>query len=435
MRHELYKSLPLLPLLLIVALCTPSIKAQSDSGLHKRRLSSTVNSFSRIHTPVLSYDGSRLFFSRKFHPENTGGVNDPDDIWFSERYDDTHWSEPMKIDTPINTRLSTVLFSLSLDGNAALLGSTFATSQGIKQVFSIVTLKGTQWLASEPISIREYQNASPYFYASMSPDLKVLLLALQGKNTRGDLDLYVSFREGNSFTWSAPRSLGTTINTAGTEGSPFLGYDGSTLYFSSNGHKGFGSQDLFMTRRLDSTWTKWSEPQNLGAAINTPGLDHCFSLSHDGTTAYIISSDTANPQAGIYAVTIPQPLRIRENVYDHPEQSTPQRDSVRVVFHFAPGSTKIDAQEKDEYLRIIGDRSWQIRGIRFSGHTDSTGTATYNQRLSEQRATRVVELVQANVSGWKLHKGYGAHQPIADNATTKGRAQNRRVEVIIYRER
>lgn len=67
------------------------------------------------------------------------------------------------------------------------------------------------------------------------------------------------------------------------------------------------------------------------------------------------------------------------------------------------------------------------------GHTDSTGTQAYNLNLSERRARTVAGILQSSgVSGGRLSViGQGEAQPIASNATASGRAQNRRVEIVI----
>jgi outer membrane protein OmpA-like peptidoglycan-associated protein len=71
--------------------------------------------------------------------------------------------------------------------------------------------------------------------------------------------------------------------------------------------------------------------------------------------------------------------------------------------------------------------------VRVEGHTDSTGSAAYNQTLSENRARSVASyLIQRGISPARITTlGYGFSRPIADNATRYGRAQNRRVEVLI----
>lgn len=67
------------------------------------------------------------------------------------------------------------------------------------------------------------------------------------------------------------------------------------------------------------------------------------------------------------------------------------------------------------------------------GHTDSTGAAGYNQNLSERRAGSVAAVLRAEgvTSGRLRTVGQGEAQPVASNATSSGRAQNRRVEIII----
>lgn len=71
--------------------------------------------------------------------------------------------------------------------------------------------------------------------------------------------------------------------------------------------------------------------------------------------------------------------------------------------------------------------------VRVEGHTDSTGSAEYNQTLSQKRAEAVLAFLQENgLAGERMTAvGYGMDRPIADNATAEGRAKNRRVELVI----
>jgi outer membrane protein OmpA-like peptidoglycan-associated protein len=71
--------------------------------------------------------------------------------------------------------------------------------------------------------------------------------------------------------------------------------------------------------------------------------------------------------------------------------------------------------------------------VRVIGHTDNTGSTAHNQVLSEQRAQAVASILSGNgVDAWRLQTvGMGYNQPIAPNDTPGGRAQNRRVEIVI----
>lgn len=79
-------------------------------------------------------------------------------------------------------------------------------------------------------------------------------------------------------------------------------------------------------------------------------------------------------------------------------------------------------------------KKYEDTNVLIEGHTDSTGEAAYNQRLSEQRASSVQDyLISLGLDYKRLSiAGYGESQPIADNNTVAGRRANRRVEVAIY---
>ncbi|HDZ38689.1 MAG TPA: OmpA family protein, partial [Marinobacter sp.] len=78
-------------------------------------------------------------------------------------------------------------------------------------------------------------------------------------------------------------------------------------------------------------------------------------------------------------------------------------------------------------------REYEDRRVRVEGYTDSTGDATYNQRLSERRAQSVRDaLVSQGVERRRVEtKGYGEQYPVASNDSSAGRQQNRRVEIVI----
>jgi outer membrane protein OmpA-like peptidoglycan-associated protein len=107
--------------------------------------------------------------------------------------------------------------------------------------------------------------------------------------------------------------------------------------------------------------------------------------------------------------------------------------------HFAFDSSKIDAQDKDKLdtiaTRLKGEAA--STELNIGGHTDSIGTDAYNQKLSERRANAVSNyLIDSGVpaSSIKSVVGYGESQPVADNKTKEGRAENRRVEIKITRQ-
>lgn len=107
-----------------------------------------------------------------------------------------------------------------------------------------------------------------------------------------------------------------------------------------------------------------------------------------------------------------------------------------VLFAFDSAAVSGPAQAD---LRAVATnlRQYPNSTVQIVGHTDSTGAAAYNQQLSERRAQSVANIIVAGgVPANRLAiAGRGATQPIASNATETGRAQNRRVEIIIIPNR
>jgi outer membrane protein OmpA-like peptidoglycan-associated protein len=121
------------------------------------------------------------------------------------------------------------------------------------------------------------------------------------------------------------------------------------------------------------------------------------------------------------------------------ERST--RQETRGIVLTLPGSVYF-ATGRSDVLPGVRDRVAEIgkalanvpdRHILIEGHTDSTGQANFNLRLSELRAESIkAVLVAGGVSPDRIEiHGYGATKPVADNTTPSGRAQNRRVEIIV----
>ena len=87
--------------------------------------------------------------------------------------------------------------------------------------------------------------------------------------------------------------------------------------------------------------------------------------------------------------------------------------------------------ELDRFAQVMLD--YPKTAILVQGHTDSSGSEEYNQRLSEQRADSVKDFLQSSGigNGRMAAVGYGESRPVADNSSADGRQQNRRVEIAI----
>ena len=103
----------------------------------------------------------------------------------------------------------------------------------------------------------------------------------------GGLDLW--FTTFTDTAWSEPTHLGSDINSAYDETTPFLANDGRSLFFSSNRPEGMGGLDVY-TSHFDDKKAKWGKAVNMGTPINAPEDDAFYRLSSDGRTAFFSSN-------------------------------------------------------------------------------------------------------------------------------------------------
>ncbi|MCS7086028.1 MAG: carboxypeptidase regulatory-like domain-containing protein, partial [Bacteroidia bacterium] len=281
----------------ILAVGTAGTQAAAQTTVLEN-LGSAVNSPYDELGPLITPDGKTLYFTRENHPDNVGGIKEGrrnQDIWFSKLQSDGTWSQAQNL-RELNTDGAEFITSISPDGTRALF------KRG-----NIIKKTRTGWSAPEPMEIRNFVNThkdkfSNYFLAN---DGQTLLMSIQNQKSVGFLDLFVSFLQEDG-TWSEPQNLGKTINTFGDEVSPFLASDGVTLYFSSNGLKGgYGDQDVWVSRRLDNSWTNWTTPVNLGPQINTSDYDAYYVIPACGDYAYMVSKKNSMGMMDIFRLPIP----------------------------------------------------------------------------------------------------------------------------------
>jgi outer membrane protein OmpA-like peptidoglycan-associated protein len=111
------------------------------------------------------------------------------------------------------------------------------------------------------------------------------------------------------------------------------------------------------------------------------------------------------------------------------------RLALHVNFDFDKSNVnKVDEVELEKGREFL--KKYPGFKVSLEGHTDSIGSDAYNQKLSERRAAAVKDwMVKKGVDGSKIQtSGFGKTKPVADNKTSKGRAENRRVEVLILSE-
>jgi outer membrane protein OmpA-like peptidoglycan-associated protein/Tol biopolymer transport system component len=296
---------PILVLSLILGLSLPAWLFAQD-GRKVENLGPNINSQYNEALPIISADGKTLFFVRENSPQNVDYVEGTknQNIWFSTLQEDGTWS-PAQNMTSLNSGGRSFVSSVTPDGNILLLGRR------------LVRRTRTGWSAPEEVVIhgfhnRHKQNLVNFFLAN---DGQVMIISTQMDDSKGFLDLYVSFLQDDG-TWSKPMNLGNTVNSFGDDFSPFLAADGKTLYFASNGitksddpQKTLGGSDIYVTRRLDDSWRNWSKPENLGPSINTTGNDQYFVIPACGDWSYMVASEASLGGYDIYRLPIPAGMK------------------------------------------------------------------------------------------------------------------------------
>ena len=420
-------------------------------------LPAPMNGYGNEGSQSFSADGRYMFFVQCSNRENVGSC----DIWYSIRKGDK-WSNPINLGEPANSRYWESNPVMSPTGDMIYFTSNRPEGLGGKDIWSV------------QVYIDDY----------------------------GYLKTY------------NPQPLGTPINTDKDEFAPFIHADNHTLYFSSDGHKGLGGQDIFRSVRADNG--SWSTPENLGYPINTHGDESGFVINGLGNKAYFASDQLENRgmKLDIYEIDLPitiqprtrmvyspgrvydiqtgKPLQARVEIFEgstnnrHFESITDAADGSFVAFlpedtqhstifalssqregyipytmsittpgdsilvgltriakgnsitlnnlYFDYDSDKIlpTSYAEIERLSLFLKRNKQIH-IEIIGHTDNQGSKSYNLDLSQRRATALMNaLIRKGIAADRLtSKGMGSEAPIATNDTEEGRAQNRRVEIII----
>jgi OmpA-OmpF porin, OOP family len=355
------------------------------SGILIESLEKNVNSEYSEYNPLLSPDGKTLYFSRKNHPENMGGTEDKEDIWYSELDSTGRWQLAKNMGPQFNNagpNFVSTIQSVTPDGKSAimLLGNKYLPNGKMAAGVSISSNVSGEW--SKPVALTiandyNYADKANYF---LTNNRQTLLMSVQRDDTRGDRDLYVSFMLADS-TWTEPLNLGNVINTAAEESGPFLASDDKTLYFSSKGFSGYGGSDIYVSRRLDDTWTNWSDPENLGPTINSPLEDLFFNIPVSSEYAYY-SRGVSETNTDIFRVKLPLTrtpdpwVTVTGKIID---KSTGKPIGAKIIYERLPDGKELGIAQSDP---VTG--KYEIRlpaGAVYGIRAESEGKLSESQNL------------------------------------------------------
>lgn len=271
-------------------LCLLGFNPEVNSQLEN--LGSLINSSYGEISPYITPDGSKIFFIREDHPQNTL-MGETQDVWWVKLQNDSVISQAKHLGFPFNTIENNSINFQSADGQLRMIKGVYDKfGQYLKSGYSYMTLTEEGWSDPIPMNIKKYSKMAKGRYVGMclAPSGNVMILSFSEKKGHERSELYISKRI-NDKKWTKPVKINGTLDG---DFAPFIAADNKTMYFSSYARGGYGNADIFVAKRLDETWLNWSTPVNLGDQINTKDWDAYFKVSPTGRYAFLVSSIGGN---------------------------------------------------------------------------------------------------------------------------------------------
>jgi outer membrane protein OmpA-like peptidoglycan-associated protein len=474
-----------------------------DYKFEPRNMGDSINSNVSEYFPTITIDGQKLYYTRR--------VNSINEDFYGASLESGQWTRSKSLIGNINSSMNEGAQNISQDGEWLIFtGCNFPEGMGSCDLYiSYHTPEG--W--STPENLGSGINTESWESApSLSPDKRDLYFASNRPGGLGKSDIYISHRQPDG-TWGEPENAGPQINTAGNESCPFIHADNRTLYFTSDGHIGYGGDDLFLARKTNGD--KWLPAENLGYPINTVENEGSLVVDANGRTAYYASDRTDSrggldlytfelrsdvrpaktlwikgkvfdkktnkglpsaveltdlstqdlfskvqtDETGNYLITLPVGKDYAFNVNRkgyllYSENFSLVNNSPDSTYHIdiplqplEPNATvvlkniffdinKFDLRresyaELDNVVNLLKENP--SLKIQIKGHTDNTGKAAVNLKLSNDRANAVIKyFIGKGIDAKRLSsKGFGSTQPVAVNTSEEGRAKNRRTEMKV----
>lgn len=277
-----------------------------------------VNTAAPEYYPCVTADGSTLMFTRLVKDDRSP-MGMQEDFFLSDRGGDGAWGSARPIPS-VNTERNEGAGTLSPDGRFIIFtacafadGSYGNGREGLGSCDLFISRRvGDRWSPpenlGEPVNSRHWESQP-----SLAGDGRTLyfIRGIDRQDGRREQDIYMT-RLGEDGRFSKPEKLGPSVNTPLIEESVQIHPDGRTLYFSSNGHPGFGGLDIYMSRRQKDG--NWGPALNLGYPINTSADENSLVVSADGRLAFFASDrpggqgDLDLYQFELYPEARPQPV-------------------------------------------------------------------------------------------------------------------------------
>ncbi|MCB0737723.1 MAG: OmpA family protein [Bacteroidetes bacterium] len=275
---------------------------------------------------------------------------------FVSRVVDNEFEKPRPVGEPISTPLNEGVCSFNEQGN--IMAYTMCKDAGFDSSCAIVVLRRNRgaWGKPEVLSF-SLRKGFVFGHPALSPSGNTLVFSSNLAGGEGGHDLWITnFENGN---WSTPANLGSKINSARDEMFPVFTNE-NTLYFSSNGHPGFGGLDIFKSIKVNG---KWRKPDNLLVPLNSGGDDFGITFNEDGSTGYFSSNRPESEGDDLYKFTMQTPplCKIEGQVFSQATKKPLANSTVYLTDLVANKVYSIPTDERGSYQAYICyDRDYKL---------------------------------------------------------------------------
>jgi outer membrane protein OmpA-like peptidoglycan-associated protein len=223
------------------------------------------------------------------------------------------------------------------------------------------TLDNNNWKDIEELPFND-DNYSVY-HPALSPDNTKLYFTSDKEGGLGQTDIYVvDILEGGN-AYGKPMNLGSSVNTPGREGFPFIAKD-STLYFSSDGYVNLGLVDIFRSNLLKDSNAK---PENLGAPFNSGYDDFAIYIDSDTETGYFSSNRPGGKgNDDIYTFSAYECKQLVKGVVRDKDTNEPiSGASVELINESGKIMNTVTSNENGEYVfEVECEKNYSLRGSK-----------------------------------------------------------------------
>jgi outer membrane protein OmpA-like peptidoglycan-associated protein len=411
-----------------------------------------INTEGNEGTISLSADGQYIFYTACNRREGAYGSCD----LYISKLDGVSWAEPINLGPPVNTASWESQPCVSFDGKTLYFSSNRPGGFGRSDIW-YTTFKDGRW--TPPINMGPEINTSGEEQSPhIAKDDQTLYFNSTGHPGMGGVDLFIA-RKVNG-RWTKPQNLGYPINSMKDETCLVIASNGVDAYIARDGDDSKGGLDIYKFELPENI-----RPQKTGYvkgivldAATRKRINAKIELI-DLATGKIVVEAFSNKTTGEFLVCLQANKNYALNIDQKGYLFYSENFEIKNESSLAPKQIEVNLQPLSEGSKIVLKNiffdvdKFELKEeskvelnkliqflntnptvkIEIGGHTDNTGDATKNTNLSANRAKAVLTyLVTNGIKADRLtSKGYAATQPIADNQTVEGRAQNRRTEIRI----